>query len=119
MIYSVIYDLRIFLFFYGILLLFFSLIFAVLGVGNVRQPGNMKDLYEGLQQDAWDNLSSEDQAIIAVGDIIPEGFPNEEYKLIDPMMGHLFSALRTSLGDNDFGASTQLSPVENFLFWIL
>ena len=34
MIKNVIYDLRIFLFFYSIMLFFFALTFAVLGVGN-------------------------------------------------------------------------------------
>jgi hypothetical protein len=34
MINQVIYDLRIFLLFYGILIYFFSLVFAVVGVGN-------------------------------------------------------------------------------------
>jgi len=105
MIYSVIYDLRIFLFFYGILLLFFCLIFAVLGVGNHRQEGHFQDMYNSLIEEE--------------GEDPPSDFPNEEYKWINPLMGYLFSALRTSLGDNDFSASTYLTVPENYLFWVL
>ena len=36
MLQNVIYDLRIFLFFYTIMLFFFSLLFAVLGMGNFK-----------------------------------------------------------------------------------
>lgn len=43
---NVIYDLRIFLLFYTILVVLFSLLLGVLGVGNVKVPGEFKDIYE-------------------------------------------------------------------------
>ena len=45
MINTVVYDLRIFLLFYGILIYFFSLVFAVVGVGNHRIPGKFGEFY--------------------------------------------------------------------------
>jgi len=40
MIHTVIWDLRVFLFFYFILIVLFSMVFAVLGVGNANVPGD-------------------------------------------------------------------------------
>ena len=41
---KVIYDLRVFLLFYGILIILFSMIFAVLGVGN-KNFGGFRDSF--------------------------------------------------------------------------
>jgi len=54
---NVIYDLRIFLLFYGILVFLFSLMLGILGIGNIEIPGGFKDTYEGTT-----------------------GYPGEEYK---------------------------------------
>lgn len=42
---NVIYDLRIFLGFYGILILMFSLHLGIIGIGNPYIPGKFKDVY--------------------------------------------------------------------------
>ena len=46
MIITVIYDLRVFLLFYGILLFLFSMIFAVIGLANKNVPGQYRDYHE-------------------------------------------------------------------------
>ena len=46
MIYTVIADLQVFLLFFSILIVLFAQIFAVLGVGNPKQPGALKELAE-------------------------------------------------------------------------
>jgi hypothetical protein len=43
---SVIYDLRIFLTFFAILMVLFSLLLGVIGVGNPNVPGAYKDLVD-------------------------------------------------------------------------
>lgn len=43
---NVIFDLRVFLLFYGILLFLFGQIFAVIGVGNVNLEGGLKEFSE-------------------------------------------------------------------------
>jgi hypothetical protein len=40
---NVVYDLRIFLFFYVILVVLFSLLLGILGIGNRNIEGNFKD----------------------------------------------------------------------------
>ena len=49
MINTVVYDLRVFLFFYFILIVLFSMVFAVLGVGNHKVPGEFKEYMEELE----------------------------------------------------------------------
>lgn len=52
---NVIYDLRIFLFFYGLLIYLFSLMVGILGVGNIEIPGGFRDAY----WEAWDKDGEE------------------------------------------------------------
>ena len=40
---NVVYDLRIFLLFYTILIVLFAQFFAILGVGNIKVPGRFRD----------------------------------------------------------------------------
>jgi hypothetical protein len=94
---NVIYDLRIFLFFYTILLVLFSLLFGILGVGNVKVPGGFKEEWEGEDKD----------------------FPGEEYKYTGLLVGNFLYTLRASLGDFDFAASVLLDQPENIMFWII
>ena len=91
MIKQVIYDLKVFVFFYIILIILFSQIFAVLGVGNTsRDDGTLKQFKQDIE-------SGEENE--------PENFPNEEYEKISLFFGYIFSTLRMSLGDFDFEAS--------------
>ena len=104
MITRVVIDLHVFGLFYTILLVFFSLIFAVIGVGN---PG-YGELKEQLEE--WDGWPEQAQ---------PFDTPGEEYGQIGPLLGYFFSSLRSSLGDFDFDASTYLSQEENYLYWLI
>jgi len=81
MINRVISDLRVFLLFYSILVLVFSMIFAIIGVGNKNIEGAFKEAYEKVDG---------------------EGMPNEEYEQIGLFLGYIFMTLRYSLGDFDF-----------------
>ena len=51
MIRSVIYDLRIFLTFFGILMILFSLLLGVIGVGNPNVQGAYKTLVDKTEAD--------------------------------------------------------------------
>ena len=96
MIYTVIADLKVFLLFFTILVVLFGQIFAVLGVGNHKFPGSSLNLY-----------------VEGGGDNVPFG----EYEQIGLFWGTLFSTLRISMGDFDFGAANFLTPAENAIYW--
>ena len=84
---NVIYDLRIFLFFYSILVILFSLLLGVMGIGNKKVPGEFKDIYEFEDDD----------------------YPGVEYKFMGLFVGNLLVTLRMSMGDYDFSAATLLT----------
>jgi hypothetical protein len=90
-----------FLLFYLILIVLFSMIFAVLGVGN-KKFGKFGEAFGGVV-DIYED----------------DGIPDEEYKHIGLFFGYIFSTLRQSLGDFDFSASTYLAPQENITYWIV
>ena len=98
MIRKVFYDLRIFMFFYFILILMFSAILSILKVGN----------YE-LSNDP-DTRHIRDN---------PLGYPNQEYKHLPYLFANIFTVTRISLGDFDFDASTKLDDFENIVFWFV
>jgi hypothetical protein len=105
MIKQVFYDLRIFLLFFGILMYFFSLVFAVTGVGNHRVPSAFADLYY--------------QQVKDTGLDPPAGVPYEEYHKINPLLGYIFTTLRMSIGDYDFSAASYLDQSDNHLYWLV
>ena len=45
-------------------------------------------------------------------------YPGVEFKHLPKFLRQWFSTLRISLGDFDFGESTQMEPFENYLFWL-
>ena len=98
MIRKVFYDLRIFMFFYFILILMFSAILSILKVGN----------YE-LSNDPETRHIREN----------PLGYPNQEYKHLPYLFANIFTVTRISLGDFDFDASTKLDDFENIVFWFV
>ena len=100
MITNVIYDLRIFLFVYSILIFSFSQFFGVLGVGNPDVPGNFHDEY-------YEDSKSPGAGL----------YPMGEYKQLGNFLGGITMTLRFSLGDNDFAASEYLNFYENLMFW--
>jgi hypothetical protein len=105
---NVIWDLRIFLTFYFILVTLFSLMYGVLGLGNVFLKGAFQNAY---------NVNKDDP------DKPPElsgSAPGVEYKKIGLFLGNILQTIRISMGD--FGciaASDYLTPAENWLFWII
>lgn len=89
----VVYDLRIFLFFYLILITLFSQLLAVLGLGNDysidAETGKKTDSTEGM-----------------------------EYNAIGLHIGEWAWTLRLSMGDfSAIGPSTSLEGAENWIFW--
>lgn len=98
MITNVIYDLRIFLLFYLILIALFCQIFAVLGLGNQFHGENG----EGVESF-----------------IDPSG-PATEYQAVGLHIGEFLWTFRLSLGDfSAVGATGDLSKIEMQVFWVM
>ena len=95
MIMEVVYDLRIFMIFFFILLGFTSQLFAVLGLGNN---------YDIV--DYW-----------PTGDKYE---PARDWKSIGLHMGQFFWNFRTTLGDfSQIVASKNLNEIDNWMFWVI
>ena len=103
MINKVVFDLRVFLLFYGILIVLFSMIFAVLGVGNKKF---------GDYEKAFGNLTLEEG-------IEGQVEPMLEYTNCGLFVGYIISTLRMSLGDFDFTPSIYMSDAENYIYWFI
>jgi hypothetical protein len=100
MITNVIYDLRIFLLFYIILIFLFCQLYAVLGLGNGYPDENAEPV-----------LDDEGEPI--------EDDPTE-YDAIGLHAGEFLWTLRLSMGDfSAIGASTELDKAENVIFWLI
>lgn len=93
---NVIYDLRIFLFFYAILIGLFSLLLGILGIGNKFIPGGFQDTY-GEEEE----------------------YPGSEYANVGLFVGNLLTTLRMSMGDFGFDAAILLAPAENVIYWFV
>lgn len=87
---NVIYDLRVFLIFYFMVIFLFGLIFSVLGVGNMNAPGDYKELRDDPPDTYYD-------------------IPYEEYDQVGMFVGNIIYVMRASIGDFDFGASEFLN----------
>jgi len=92
----VFYDLRIFLLFYGILVLNFSLVFSIFGTGNF----NIKS-----------DFSTENK----------EEFSGEyfgrEYYVVGLFWGNIFQTMRASMGDYEFEGANKLDDILNRVYW--
>ena len=97
---NVIYDLRVFLIFYFMIIFLFGLIFGVLGVGNMKAPGDYKELRDDPPETYYD-------------------IPYEEYDHVGMFVGNIIFVMRASIGDFDFGASEFLTQGENYVFWLI
>lgn len=102
MIYTVVADLKVFGLFFTILILLFSMVFAVLGAANENIPGDFQDDFIQAKEDG--ELSD---------------MPNSEYQKIGLFFGYIFSTLRVSIGDFDFDGAGYLKPKENMLYWVI
>ena len=104
MLQTVVYDLRIFLLFYGILVGMFSLTIGVLGNGNANPDINP-------------SLALAKAQAIAEGD----GYLGIEYLDIHRLVGNLIDTLKLSMGD--FGSvidgSADLNNEDNYMFWLV
>ena len=104
---DVIADLRVFIFFFVILILLFSMTFAVLGLGNENFDGKFKTYHN----DATDMSEAYKDEV--------KLYHGSEYKVIGKFAGYFLTVLRTSLGDFQFDASQYLESEENIMFWIM
>ena len=102
MLQNVIWDLRVFLTFYVILTLLFSLMYGVLGLGNSKIPGGFRDTY-----------------FTPTGSL-DSGAPGIEYDKIGLFFGNFIQTIRLSMGDfAAIDAANTLSKEENYVFWIV
>lgn len=111
---KVVSDLKIFLFFYAILLIFFGNAYAVLGVSNYNRPGGFKEKYgKELKQGISKDTDSE----------ILENFleiPGSEYLNVGLYFGEIMYTFRASIGDNAIiDSSPYLDRYENWTFWFM
>ena len=93
------YDLRIFLIFYTIVVFLFSLVFCVLGIGNPQIHGQFQHFVSSLPED--------------------EPYPYSEYTFIGMFWGNIIYVLRASVGDFNFDAAMYLESKENYIFWFV
>jgi len=82
---KVIVELKIFMFFYFILVFMFALILGVLGFQNYTRM-------ERIDPERYTALVSSEE------------WPGFEYSHINNFLAYIFTVMRMSLGDNDFGA---------------
>ena len=105
---NVIWDLRIFLTFYMILVVLFSLVYGVIGLQNPNIP---------------DSRYKEAYYIVPEGQTKPEidpEVPGFEYSLVGQLVGNVINVIRVSLGDfGIIGPSVYLESNDNILFWVL
>lgn len=103
MLQNVIWDLRVFLTFYVILTLLFSLMYGVLGLGNSKIPGGFRDEYFDFEKQELDS-----------------GAPGIEYDKIGLFFGNFIQTIRLSMGDfAAIDAANTLSKNENYVFWLV
>lgn len=96
---NVIYDLRIFMLFYIILIVLFSLLLGILGLGNKDIEGGFKQMY---------------------GDkTVADGYPGSEYENVGLYLGNILTVLRMSMGDFGFDSAYLLSSTENIIYWFV
>jgi hypothetical protein len=143
---NVIYDLRIFLMFYSILLFIFSLLFSVIGVGLKE----IQDLDHDAHLHTVKPYVPLPDVPAAGGSAVPAattattsqggaarllrgkggsagrtlGSENDlipsEYKYLGMFFGQFFSVFRLSIGDQSLiGSTLDLTETETWLFWIL
>lgn len=104
---NVIWQLRIFMTFYFILILLFSLMYGVLGVGNYNLPGKFRDTFWTEGQDGKEGKLSPDA-------------PGIEYEKIGLFWGNIFQTVRISMGDFAvIAAADYLPETQNYLFWLI
>jgi hypothetical protein len=98
---KVIADLKIFMLFFFIMIIKFSLILDVMGIGNIN--------IEGPFRDKW---------LVAAEN--GEEYPGWEYSRIGVFFGSILSVFRISMGDFPIIDQTrEMDDVENVIFWLV
>ena len=102
---SVIWKLKIFMTFFFIILVFFAEMFGVLGIGNIKQPGNFRLVF--YDKDKKQNISDD--------------APNVDQRQINLLLGNIIHLFRISMGD--FAIIDCVKYMENasdvIVFWFL
>ena len=117
MLYTVMWDLKVFMLFYFILIFLFSQIYSVIGLYNYNtnsipgRPNNFLEYYEYAQ-----SFKEKDSPEKFKG---PRGVPGQEYKYVGLFLGNFLTVLRTSMGGSKFDAAAFLTESENILFWLI
>lgn len=96
MIRSVIYDLRIFLIFYIILIFMFSLVMGVLGFQNFTSD-----------QETWEGM------------LAKNNYPGIEYSEIGRFFANIITIIRMSMGDFDVNAVVYMDKTSSKIFWFM
>lgn len=93
---QVVYDLKVFMIFYFILIWIAALILNIIELGNFSEHKNVanKKLLKATT------------------------YPGIEYKELPKFIRQVFGAIRISLGDFDFSESTRLEHFENIVYWL-
>jgi hypothetical protein len=103
----VVYDLRIFLFFYLILITLFSQLLAVLGLGNNYDKVVELQTIDGIETN-----------VTTTAKVDPT--KGTEYNAVGLHLGEWAWTLRLSMGDfSAIGPSTGLKGAENWIFWFI
>jgi len=103
MLFRVVYDLISFIFFYLLITILFSMLFSVLGLGNIDVAGKFRDEY------------------YKTGKEIPDDDGVTEYKHIGLVLGNMIDVIKMSMGD--FGVINKSIYTkdlkENLVFWMV
>jgi hypothetical protein len=109
MLFQVASDLKVFIFFYLIIIVLFSMLISVLGIGNPKIEPEFAEAFP------ISNSTDPKEVAASWGDI-----PNSEYRYIGLVAGHMIDIIKMSVGD--FGIidkSMYTVDIEtNYLFWI-
>jgi len=107
---NVIWHLRIFLTFYFILILLFSLVLGVIGLGNPNIPGPYRKAF-------WVEVDTTETGTAIMG--LSADAPTIIYEKIGQAVANFAATLRLSMGDFTLlGPSIFLLQSENIMFWI-
>ena len=113
---NVIYDLRIFLLFYTILVFLFGLMFSVIGVG-LDEIQNLHG-HDHSDRRRLKPKSGGGSSNSGGADDDDDGLIPPEYKYTGMFVGQFLSTLRLSIGDfASIETAAALPKAENILFW--
>ena len=115
---NVVYDLRIFLFFYAILTVLFSLLLGIIGLGNTEIEGKFRNQFNEEACVALCDPAELDDCKSACEEAAG-GMPGIEYKVVGLFLGNIIQTLRMSLGDFGFDAAMELDSSENYIYWVV